>query len=84
MNDFDANSNLKDSNRGHIIKTFTWRIVGTFDTIIISWLISGNVIGFKNWNSRSYYQNDSLFYMKNFGIRLIMALNLEFHQLKKN
>lgn len=32
--------------RRHIAKTITWRIVGTIDTIIIGWLISGNpVIG---------------------------------------
>ncbi len=26
----------------HILKTVTWRIVGTIDTIILSWLITGN------------------------------------------
>ena len=26
----------------HILKTVTWRIVGTVDTIILSWLITGN------------------------------------------
>jgi adenylylsulfate kinase len=26
----------------HIAKTITWRIVGTIDTIILGWLISGN------------------------------------------
>jgi len=26
----------------HILKTITWRIVGTLDTMIISWLITGN------------------------------------------
>ncbi len=34
---------MKDSTRKrHIAKTITWRIVGTIDTILISWLISGN------------------------------------------
>jgi uncharacterized membrane protein len=26
----------------HLLKTITWRIVGTADTIIIGWLVSGN------------------------------------------
>lgn len=25
----------------HILKTFTWRFIGTLDTIILAWLISG-------------------------------------------
>lgn len=34
---------MKDvSRKRHIAKTITWRIVGTIDTIILSWLISGN------------------------------------------
>jgi uncharacterized membrane protein len=32
----------------HILKTFTWRMVGTIDTILLSWLLSGNLsLGFK-------------------------------------
>ena len=30
------------SRKRHIAKTFTWRIVGTLDTILISWIITGN------------------------------------------
>tara|TARA_B100000508_G_scaffold141091_1_gene146332 strand:+ start:69529 stop:69912 length:384 start_codon:yes stop_codon:yes gene_type:complete len=26
----------------HILKTFTWRFIGTMDTVILAWLISGN------------------------------------------
>lgn len=26
----------------HIAKTITWRIVGTIDTILLSWVITGN------------------------------------------
>lgn len=26
----------------HILKTVTWRIVGTIDTIVLSWIITGN------------------------------------------
>ena len=27
----------------HILKTITWRIVGTLDTFFLSWLISGSL-----------------------------------------
>lgn len=30
------------SHKRHIAKTITWRMVGTLDTIIISWVITGN------------------------------------------
>jgi uncharacterized membrane protein len=26
----------------HVAKTITWRILGTFDTILLSWFITGN------------------------------------------
>ena len=40
---------MKDhSQKRHIAKTITWRLVGTIDTIILSWIISGNpIIGLK-------------------------------------
>lgn len=28
----------------HVAKTITWRIVGTFDTMIIGWLITGDAM----------------------------------------
>ena len=30
------------SRKRHIAKTFTWRAVGTLDTVLISWIITGN------------------------------------------
>ena len=27
----------------HILKTITWRIIGTIDTIVLSWLITGSL-----------------------------------------
>ena len=35
-------SSISDSNKRHIIKTFSWRALGTIDTILLSWLITGN------------------------------------------
>ena len=31
-----------DSRKRHVVKTITWRFVGTIDTIILSWIISGD------------------------------------------
>ena|SRR5690554_3960631 len=33
---------LNRSRKRHLAKTITWRIVGTLDTILISWFITGN------------------------------------------
>jgi len=33
-----------DSKKRHVAKTITWRIVGTIDTMILAWVISGNPI----------------------------------------
>lgn len=30
------------SYKRHLLKTITWRILGTLDTIIISWIITGS------------------------------------------
>jgi len=31
------------SYKRHIAKTISWRIIGTLDTIILSWIITGNL-----------------------------------------
>ena len=34
--------------RRHIVKTITWRVVGTLDTMALGWLVSGDpMIGLK-------------------------------------
>ena len=36
------------SQKRHIVKTITWRIIGTIDTVLLSWIISGDpLIGLK-------------------------------------
>ena len=34
-------SKINQSNTRHILKTFSWRAIGTIDTILIAWIISG-------------------------------------------
>jgi uncharacterized membrane protein len=40
---------MKDNSpKRHIAKTITWRLIGTLDTVILSWIISGNAfVGLK-------------------------------------
>ncbi|MDC3178978.1 DUF2061 domain-containing protein [Flavobacteriales bacterium] len=69
------NSHIADSNKRHIIKTFSWRGIGTLDTIIFSWLLIGNPflslkIGFFETASKMllYYGHEKIWYRINFGL----------------
>jgi uncharacterized membrane protein len=64
------------SRKRHILKTLTWRIVGTTDTILLSWLISGNpTIGLTVGGAELftkiilYYLHERVWYKSNFGIK---------------
>ena len=59
----------------HIAKTITWRIVGTMDTMLLGWLISGNpLIGLKIGllelitKMVLYYFHERIWYRSNFGV----------------
>ncbi|WP_308990378.1 DUF2061 domain-containing protein [Mariniflexile litorale] len=69
------NSKIKNSNSRHIIKTFSWRAIGTLDTIMLSWLISGNpLIGLKIGSAEIitkmslYFFHEKLWYRINYGL----------------
>ncbi len=66
---------LKNSAKRHLAKTFTWRAVGTVDTVILSWIISGNpIIGLKIGMGELvtkmvlYYLHERAWYRINFGL----------------
>jgi uncharacterized membrane protein len=40
---FKQTSNVEEQLTRSIIKSVSWRVIGTFDTIIISWLITGTL-----------------------------------------
>jgi uncharacterized membrane protein len=68
-------SNIADTNKRHIIKTFSWRFIGTIDTILFGWIITGNPllgikIGFFETISKMllYYGHEKLWYKINFGL----------------
>jgi len=59
----------------HIAKTITWRIVGTIDTMLLGWLISGDpLIGLKVGLAELvtkmvlYYFHERIWYKTKFGI----------------
>ena len=69
------NSTILDSNKRHLIKTFTWRGVGTLDTIFFGWLITGNPLtGLKIGGIETaskmllYFGHEKLWYKINYGL----------------
>ena len=64
------------SHKRHIAKTITWRIVGTIDTIVLAWFITGNPLtGFKIGGIELvskmllYYIHERVWYKSKFGIK---------------
>ncbi|MAO07449.1 MAG: hypothetical protein CL596_01915, partial [Alteromonas sp.] len=64
-----------ESRKRHIAKTLTWRGVGTLDTMVISWIISGNPftglkIGFAELITKMvlYYLHERAWYKIDFGL----------------
>lgn len=66
---------LRESRKRHIAKTITWRMVGTIDTMLIAWFISGNpFIGLKvglaeiSTKMILYYLHERVWYRSKFGL----------------
>lgn len=66
---------MADSRARHLAKTVTWRIVGTIDTMILAWVISGDpMTGFKIGAAEVvtkmilYYFHERAWYKINFGL----------------
>lgn len=65
----------------HVLKTFTWRLIGTMDTILISGLILGNFlaggkIGFIETFTKIilYYLHEKFWYRFNYGLNRLRKL----------
>jgi uncharacterized membrane protein len=66
----------KVSHKRHILKTITWRIVGTIDTILLGWAISGDpTIGLSVGGAELatkmilYYLHERVWYKIDFGVK---------------
>lgn len=69
------NSKIANSNKRHIYKTFTWRGLGTLDTIVLGWIVTGNPLtGLKIGGLEVitkmilYFLHEKLWYRINFGL----------------
>ena len=85
------NSSVKDSNKRHLMKTFSWRAIGTIDTIIFGWIISGNPLsglkigGFEMVTKMLlYFFHEKLWYKINFGLDKRNKSRKERQKLKLN
>jgi len=65
----------KESRKRHIFKTISWRIIGTLDTFLLSWIITGSPlmgakIGMLEVITKMilYYLHERAWYRINFGL----------------
>ncbi|MEX0290789.1 MAG: DUF2061 domain-containing protein [Flavobacteriaceae bacterium] len=66
---------IQESQKRHVLKTISWRIIGTLDTMILSWIITGNPmmglkIGLLEVITKMvlYYLHERAWYRINFGL----------------
>lgn len=66
---------MDPSVKRHIAKTITWRIVGTVDTMLLGWLVSGDIkiglsVGGLELITKMglYYVHERIWYKSNFGL----------------
>ncbi|MEO6348661.1 MAG: DUF2061 domain-containing protein [Aquaticitalea sp.] len=66
---------IANSNKRHLLKTITWRILGTMDTMLLAWLITGNPmtglkIGMTEMVTKMllYFLHEKVWYNIDFGI----------------
>jgi len=70
------NGVILESRKRHVAKTFTWRTLGTLDTMLISWVISGNPftglkIGMAELVTKMvlYYVHERAWYRSDYGLK---------------
>lgn len=66
---------FQNSHKRHLAKTITWRVIGTVDTMVIAWIISGDpMIGLQVGLAEIftkmilYYIHERIWYKLNFGL----------------
>ena len=70
-------SSITNTNKRHFLKTFSWRAIGTLDTILLGWLITGNPLtGLKIGGAEVfskmllYFGHEKIWYKINYGLTL--------------
>lgn len=71
-----STNKIKIDRKRHFLKSITWRIVGTLDTMTVAWLVTGNPLtGLKIGGVEIvtklllYYIHERAWYKSNFGIK---------------
>ena len=74
-------SSILSSNKRHLIKTFSWRAIGTLDTFILGSIITGNPlmgfkIGFAEIISKMllYFVHEKVWYKINYGLDSVIKI----------
>lgn len=72
---FKINLDNETTNWRHIAKTVSWRVVGTVDTMVLTWIITGNpIVGLKVGmvevitKMTLYYFHERTWYKINYGL----------------
>lgn len=72
---FRLNLDKETTNWRHIAKTISWRVIGTIDTMILAWVISGDpLVGLKvglvevTTKMFLYYLHEKAWYRSNYGL----------------
>lgn len=72
---FRIRSNGDNSQKRHLAKSVTWRIIGTMDTMALAWIISGDVMTGLQIGSAEvitkmvlYYFHERLWYRSDYGL----------------
>ena len=72
---FKVNFKNKSSDWRHIMKTVSWRTIGTIDTMLLAWVISGDpIVGLKVGlvevvtKMLLYYLHEKIWYRSNYGL----------------
>jgi adenylylsulfate kinase len=68
---------VAESNKRHLFKTISWRVIGTIDTVFFGWIVTGNPLtGLKIGGYESitkmilYFGHEKLWYRINYGLDL--------------
>ena len=68
-------SKIRNVNKRHLFKTFSWRALGSFTTLIVAWIVTGNPLaGFKIGLVETltkmvlYYAHEKMWYRISFGL----------------
>ena len=68
-------SSIIESNKRHLFKTLSWRVIGTLDTVLFGWILTGNPLtglkigGYETVSKMLlYFGHEKVWYKINYGL----------------